>query len=757
MKIEENTRQIITNTDNSHEFTIQNNAKMFQILSDKIYTYKVAAIVREISCNAYDSHIEAGIPDTPFKVVLPNSLHEYFEIEDFGVGLDEEQVYNIYTSYGTSTKSNSNAVIGAFGLGSKTPFAYTTSFTIQTRKDGVEYLFNAYIGNAGAPTCSLLRKRDTDEPNGVKIKIPVKTHHCDLFKRECKFILSFFPTRPEVVGHDFEFDFTEEQIAEINHGDLTILDTSSVTSEMYQNKQIYAVMGTVCYPVQMQDIVSGIGDRRASYLRNITNIASTDDKSAFLKFDIGELDVNASREGLSIEEGKKTEQNLTERFSRKIDDLFEEDNKIISEKPHYMQALSYVYEKYGDGIEFVAGMFKYKGESIDHYMLKDIKSPYYEMFTKTDSGRYYWSTPKTQRLGRVNVMSLIRDGYVILTAKSNKTRGFTKYSRILAKSTNAVIVASNDKAWSQTKIDRYAKFIGMQPEKVYYIEDLRAEERAKKNNGATVDTTTKQSLPKKKKEEIRAKYYTITDEALSEYKSERINVVDWKQKDYKLYYVHSHFTYNGSIVVEYNEKRCVLTDNRASAINKISGDKILLVVANTRNQKSIDANGVEYFGGYIEKFVDDNDAMFNTVAKIASVFELDFTDKVRVKYYTDVNIAIVAKSKIVPEWLYKLYEEAEFYSHMLDDGTVSLIKTLYGPGIIADKSTEIEEIEHQFCEAYPLMRYTSRYTSDQEGYTKAAAEYIKMIDNKKSSLHHSDNSDIVTTQSDKESTFVPIV
>ena len=86
-------------------FQIQFNAKMARILSDGLYSNKIQAIIRELSCNAIDSHVEAGCVDKPIEVHLPTVFEPWFYVRDFGVGLDHQQVLNIYTVYGASTKT----------------------------------------------------------------------------------------------------------------------------------------------------------------------------------------------------------------------------------------------------------------------------------------------------------------------------------------------------------------------------------------------------------------------------------------------------------------------------------------------------------------------------------------------------------------------------------------------------------------------------------------------------------------------------
>ena len=64
--------EVITSFSNeSRVSTIESNEVMFDILSNKLYQYKIRAVLRELSTNAYDAHVVAGIPEIPFKIELP--------------------------------------------------------------------------------------------------------------------------------------------------------------------------------------------------------------------------------------------------------------------------------------------------------------------------------------------------------------------------------------------------------------------------------------------------------------------------------------------------------------------------------------------------------------------------------------------------------------------------------------------------------------------------------------------------------------
>ena len=152
-------------------FSIKASPVAFDILSSKLYSNPTLAIVRELLTNAYDSHKAAGKEDTLIKVNLPSYMEPNFIIRDYGIGLSKEDVLELYTTFFDSTKSNSNDFTGCFGLGSKTPFSYTSSFSVISYWNGTKYFFIA-TKKDGLPHIYAVREEPTDEPNGLEVSIP---------------------------------------------------------------------------------------------------------------------------------------------------------------------------------------------------------------------------------------------------------------------------------------------------------------------------------------------------------------------------------------------------------------------------------------------------------------------------------------------------------------------------------------------------------------------------------------------------------
>jgi hypothetical protein len=129
------------------DFGISNSAEFFNILSSTLYKDQILAVVREVLCNGWDAHIEAGITDRPVEITLTETL---FSIRDYGTGIHHNEMGLIYGTYGNSTKKNDGKQTGGFGLGCKAPFAYTDHFEVISHNNGVKTIYNLSKSSAAA-------------------------------------------------------------------------------------------------------------------------------------------------------------------------------------------------------------------------------------------------------------------------------------------------------------------------------------------------------------------------------------------------------------------------------------------------------------------------------------------------------------------------------------------------------------------------------------------------------------------------------
>ena len=300
---------------NDGAFSIQFNAKMAKILSDGLYSDKIQSIVREIACNAVDSHVEAGYADRPIEVHLPTTWEPWFHVRDFGVGLDHNQVIGIYTVYGASTKTNSNEFIGQLGLGSKSPFSYVDAFDVTARKDGVERQYSMYKNEEGMPSVAMLGEFATTEPNGVTVKMPVKQEDIRRFAEKAALVFSWFDTKPTITGVS-SLQIFEHNIAYEGIGWKLRKRNNNAYSNDPVNRAV-ALMGRVAYPLDSNSI-------------NDLTVAQKTllEMPIVLAFDIGELEVAASREGLGYD--KRTQTNVRNKLDAMLVDMAVEFEKKIA-------------------------------------------------------------------------------------------------------------------------------------------------------------------------------------------------------------------------------------------------------------------------------------------------------------------------------------------------------------------------------------------------------------------------------------------
>lgn len=310
------------------QFTIEADGKMFRLLSDTLYQNKIGSMVREVSCNAYDSHVAAGKSDLPFTIHAPTRIEPWFSVIDYGIGLSHEDVTNIFTCFGKSTKTGSNSMVGAFGFGSKTPFAYTSAFTVISVKDGIRNCYSAVIGEDGLPAMNLMDSSETTDNNGVTITVAVETYDFEDFYNEIATQLRYFKVKPEIQGRDIKFENPYEHVFETVDA-----NTYFRRSPVYSKRGVEVVQGGVSYPVDLSQLSKGLTDRPG--LKHFIDGAIYS-YNPILMFEIGDIAVTPSRESISYD--TRTVKNILDRLEYVQTTLV---NRVIEK----MQEANTIWEK----------------------------------------------------------------------------------------------------------------------------------------------------------------------------------------------------------------------------------------------------------------------------------------------------------------------------------------------------------------------------------------------------------------------------
>jgi hypothetical protein len=278
-------------------FTIKATSKAFDILSSGLYSDKIQAIVRELSCNAHDSHVAAGKGDQPIEIRLPSSLEPTFYVKDYGLGMSHEDVLKLYTTYFESTKTNSDDFIGQLGLGSKSPFSYSSTFLVESRFNGTKRTYSCFKNEQNMPAIAMMNEQATDEHNGMTVTLAVRREDVDKFHAAAKKALMYFKPLPKIVGRSGFAPYSLKHTVQGNGW--RIRDT-----EYYAGMSgAHVVQGFVAYPVDGHQL-------EQTGMSPIAAALTTIDIDMFVP--IGKVEVAASREALSYD--KRTITNLIASF-----------------------------------------------------------------------------------------------------------------------------------------------------------------------------------------------------------------------------------------------------------------------------------------------------------------------------------------------------------------------------------------------------------------------------------------------------------
>ena len=287
----------------SKEFSINASAKAFRALAGMLYSDIISTVIRELSTNAVDAHIEEGTQDKAFDVQLPTLLDPVFRIRDYGIGMEYDMAMELYSQMFYSTKSLTNALIGTHGLGSKAPFGYTDSFSVTSYRNGEAMFFQCAIGEDGVPKIHHIQTIYTEEPNGLEVSVPVKKEDIGEFYTRAAKIWRHFDPLPNVSGPDSD-EFSIDLRKYVTSGeDWKVFKPS----DYYYNTSPIAVMGLIEYPIEPDKLI-GVSEDDRRLLRNMP---------IELHFGIGELEISTSRENLGYDE--RTSINIINKAKKAID------------------------------------------------------------------------------------------------------------------------------------------------------------------------------------------------------------------------------------------------------------------------------------------------------------------------------------------------------------------------------------------------------------------------------------------------------
>ena len=266
---------------------------VFQLFTKNIYSNPIGTVVREITSNCFDSHIEANVkaPVLIKKSFDNQTQTHYISFIDYGVGMSPDRVENIYGVYFESTKRADNTQIGGFGIGGKTPLAYKrptghgqgeydNSFYVITIFDKMKYYYCIFEGEE-SPVISLLHSEPTTEHNGTEVRIPVLERDLNAFSKEMVRQLYYFEN---IIFEGFEDQSYSDTLS--NKYQIIRTKTFLYRGTEYNNN-MHVCLGRVAYPIDY----NVLGLNSSDYYLPVA-----------LRLEVGDINVVASREQLDYNE-----------------------------------------------------------------------------------------------------------------------------------------------------------------------------------------------------------------------------------------------------------------------------------------------------------------------------------------------------------------------------------------------------------------------------------------------------------------------
>jgi hypothetical protein len=332
-----------------HFFSIEDTSMIFDILRNKLYSNPILAVCREITCNARDAHREAGTPNLPIHIYLPNHNEAFYKVADIGTGISPDRMLNIFIKYTASTKRGDNIQVGAWGIGAKSPFSVSNSFNVLTNYNGTHYNYQCFIDETKVGKLILLDEYPTNEPNGTEIVIPVKPSDFHLFEIHTEEATRHWDIKPIIKGGQIEY----KPINKILEGkNWTIVEPNGYNYRY--NREIKIIIDGIEYPLKLEALKAHID---SDFIESITG-------NLYVYFNTGELSLSANREQLYLD--KATQNLLKQRLDEFIFEIKDAINIKINKYSNYWDANVFFNKK-------IKSLFESKNDILDQVRWNGLK------------------------------------------------------------------------------------------------------------------------------------------------------------------------------------------------------------------------------------------------------------------------------------------------------------------------------------------------------------------------------------------------
>lgn len=395
------------------------------------YNDPMRAVLREYYANAIDSHKKAGVT-RPVEIQLPSLLHPTFWVRDWGTGMSEEFILDVYNWYGESTKQGEEDSIGHFGFGSKSGFAIASQFSVISYYEGMKYSINFLKAPDGAYKGDIVSARETDEPNGVLVSIPIEQNKVADFNATAEKFFKYVDPDTVLVNNEKPSSIFEQgdfvKMA-VDGGIEVWADISQKISQNYyyndNTKTFKFVMGGVTYDIshdQYRNSLSRIG------------VSSIEIQNALFVIPLGSILIGGNREG--VQDSEKTNDMLDKCLRHLVDSLKISIQDKIDNLDDYAEVMK-VFKESKKIVVDSSAPYTYKNKAVTEKL--DLDTPVKNIFKAVGVG-LGWSEYSGISLSNVEtIITGVADSDLFLEKEKNS---FLPYVKSVGHSVSFIVVPS---------------------------------------------------------------------------------------------------------------------------------------------------------------------------------------------------------------------------------------------------------------------------------------------------------------------------
>ena len=415
------------------------------------YSNTILATIREPYANAVDANKEVGLSPESIQIKCPTSLDQTFSIRDFGPGLSRDQIFNLYSKFGKSTKRDSNTKLGAFGIGKFAPLSYKDSFTVTSYHQGVKSIYSLYISEENDTKIDEVFSEPTSEANGICISVGVAKNDLTKFNQEIASFFSNFEVLPTFLN--IQNNIIKPEILSLGNGWQIRKSPNSYNSWSVGEQGI--VMGGIYYPINPELIDFNDSDAYFAWTKHLN-------KLVFIA-DIGSVSLHHSRETLEYNKTTKSYlkscyKSFCEEFTNSIKNKIAQFDCLRDAMDYYKEIRNTFPRNAFDKLES-QDVFVFKGYKVTSFTFNratyevDNKAHRIPIYAKT-----YCVSGDRVAISKCYTLANDENIYIVFHDLPDNTKVVPRVYELVKKYKNVVVIAHDQSIISSTIVNGVDKF-----------------------------------------------------------------------------------------------------------------------------------------------------------------------------------------------------------------------------------------------------------------------------------------------------------